>query len=124
MWSKTWQGGPAAIAVERWDWGLIGATVTYSHSFAGGGPSVQSFGVEPLIFYNLPNGFYLRSSAIWSLGFGTEPSYIPIGLGIGKVFKLPSGATLNLHVEPQYSVYTRGTGAPRWQLLTGMIIQF
>ena len=67
---------------------------------------MQAFGLEPLIFYNLPNGFYLRSSAIWSLGFGKEPSYIPIGRGIGKVFKLPGGATVNLHVEPPvFGVY-------------------
>jgi hypothetical protein len=85
---------------------------------------VQAFGLEPILFYNLPNAFYLRSSGIWSLGFGTEPSYIPIGFGIGKLFTLPGGATLNFHVEPQYSVYARGIGAPRWQLLTGLIVQF
>jgi hypothetical protein len=120
----TWQAGPAAIAVRRWDWGLTGVTVTYSHSFAGPGPSVQALGVEPLILYNLDNGYYLRSTAFWNIGFGTEPSYIPIGFGIGKVWKLPDGTTVNLHIEPQYSVYAQGVGAPRWQILAGLITQF
>ncbi len=35
-----------------------------------------------------------------------------------------SGTTLNLHVEPQYSVYADKTGAPRWQILAGLIMQF
>ena len=124
MGTGTWQAGPAAIAVQRWDWGLTGVTLTYSHSFAGPGPSVQAIGVEPLILYNLPDGFYLRSTGIWNLGLGTEPTYIPVGFGVGKVWKLPSGTTLNLHVEPQYSVYADKTGAPRWQILAGLIMQF
>jgi hypothetical protein len=124
MGTGTWQAGPAVIAVQRWDWGLTGVTLTYSHSFAGPGPSVQAIGVEPLILYNLDNGFYLRSTGIWNLGFGTEPSYIPIGFGAGKVWKLPDGTTLNLHVEPQYSVWADKTGAPRWQILAGLITQF
>jgi hypothetical protein len=85
MGTKTWQAGPALFAIQRWD-----ATLTYSHSFAGGGPSVQALGVEPLLFYNLPNGFYLRSAAFWNLGFGTEARDIPIGFGIGKVWT-PAG---------------------------------
>ena len=124
MGTETWQAGFAGIAVQRWDWGLTGATVTYSHSFAGPGSSVQAIGVQPLVIYNLNNGYYLRSTGIWNLAFGTEPSYIPIGFGIGKVWKLPSGATLNLHIEPQYSVYADKPGAPRWQILTGLIMQF
>jgi hypothetical protein len=85
---------------------------------------VQAVGVQPLILYNLSDGYYLRSSGIWNLAMGTGPSYIPIGFGVGKVWTLPSGATLNLHLEPQYSVYRSGVGAPIWQILTGFILQF
>jgi hypothetical protein len=126
MGTGKWQAGVAALAVKKWDWGLTGATVTYSHSFAGdyARPTVQSLGVQPNLFYNFDNGFYLRSTGIWSLAFGTGPSYVPIGVGIGKVWVLPSGTTLNFHVEGQYSVYHSGTGAPIWQVLSGFIVQF
>lgn len=121
---RKWQLGPAFIAMKRWDWGVTGGVISYTHSFAGPGRMVQAVGVQPLAIYNLTNGFYLRSSGIWNSAFNSGPSYIPVGLGIGKVFQLPGGATLNLHVEPQYSVYAQGTGAPRWQILSGMIMQF
>jgi hypothetical protein len=126
MGTGKWQAGAAAIGVEEWSWGLAGVVVYYSHSFAGDGsrPTVQSITVQPLILYNLDNGYYLRSSGIWNLAFGTGPSYIPIGFGVGKLWTLPSGATLNLHIEPQYSVYYSKTGAPVWQVLTGVIVQF
>jgi hypothetical protein len=124
--SGKWQPGAAAIAVQTWSWGLTGAVVYYSHSVGGdpSRPTVQSVTVQPLILYNLNDGYYLRSSGIWNLAFDTGPSYIPIGLGVGKIWTLPSGATLNLHLEPQYSVYHSRTGAPLWQVLTGVIVQF
>lgn len=124
MGTGTWQAGPAGVAVARWNWGLTGATITYSHALAGSDRSLQALRVEPLLLYNLANGAYLRSTGMWNFGFGTEPSYIPIGFGVGKVWKLPSGATLNLHFEPQASAYASKVGAPRWQILTGMIMQF
>ena len=122
--TETWQAGPAGIAIATWGWGMTGATIYYSHSFAGPGSSVQALDVEPLFLYNLDNGVYLRSTAFWNIGFGTEPTFIPIGFGIGKVWKLPSGKTLNLHFESQGTAYASELGAPRWQILTGMIMQF
>jgi hypothetical protein len=126
MGTGKWQAGLAGLVVKKWSWGLTAATVTYSHSFAGdpSRPTVEAIGVQPLLFYNLDNGVYLRSTGIWNLAFGTGPSYIPIGFGIGKVWSLPSGTTLNLHLEPQYSVYHSETGAPIWQVLAGLIVQF
>jgi hypothetical protein len=126
MGSGKWQAGAATILMQTWSWGLTGAITYYSHSFGGdpSRPTVQSLTVQPLVLYNLDHGYYLRSSGIWVLAFGTNPSYIPIGLGFGRVWKLPGGATLNLHLEPQYSVYHSKTGAPLWQVLTGIIVQF
>jgi hypothetical protein len=126
MGTGKWQAGVAGIAVKKWSWGITGAVLTYSHSFAGdpSRPTVQAFVLQPLILYNLDNGYYLRSSGIWNLDFGTGPSNIPIGFGVGKVWTLPSGITLNLHIEPQYSLYHSKTGAPIWQVLAGVNVQF
>jgi len=33
---------------------------------------------------------------------------VPVGLGLGPVFEIPRGASLNTFVEPQYLVIQRG----------------
>jgi len=76
-----WQAGAATAAIAPQPWGLLGALVTYQHS------------------------------------------YIPFGLGGGKVWKLSSGTTINLFAEPQYAVAHDGI-APQWQLFMGLNFQF
>jgi hypothetical protein len=74
--------------------------------------------------YNLPEDFYLRSTAIWSFDLGGAPvshtSVIP--LGFGKVWSLGK-ITLNLFAEPQYSVVRSGVGVPVWQIFAGFNLQ-
>lgn len=63
--------------------------------------------VQPLILYNLPRGWRLRSSAIWAVDFVGDSSYVPIGFGFGKVIQT-SGPTVNLYVGPQVSASPTG----------------
>jgi hypothetical protein len=53
------QAGLAGIAVAKWSWGMTGAVLTYAHSVAGNDslPTVQAVGVQPLILFNLNQGF-------------------------------------------------------------------
>jgi hypothetical protein len=53
---------------------------------------------------NLPQGFYVRSTATGNFDLEQETYYIPIGFGVGKVWVFKNGATLNLFAEPQYTV--------------------
>ena len=123
-----WQAGAAAIAVTTRSWGLLGAVVTYQHSFSGyngSRPAAELVTVQPLIHYNLSNGYYLRSSGFWNLNFDApHVSYIPVGFGAGKVMKLQSGTIMNFYIEPQYVVYQNGNGAPKWQILTAVTFEF
>ena len=126
--SGKWEAGAAAIAIAPQSWGLIGALVTYQHSFASaetGRPTANLLTAEPIITYNLANGYYLRSSAIATFDFTSNTDVVPIGLGFGKVWKVQS-TTLNLYFEPQYTVWHQGRGAdaPRLQLLGGLTLQF
>ena len=123
-----WEAGAAAIAIAPQNWGLTGALVTYEHSFASaqkGRPTSNLLTAEPIITYNLPNGYYLRSSAIATFDFTSNTDVFPIGFGFGKVWKIQS-TTVNLYFEPQYTVWHQGRGAdaPRWQLLGGVTLQF
>jgi hypothetical protein len=122
-----WQAGGAVVAVTAGGWGLAGTVITYQHSFAGSDsrPTAELVTVQPLINYNLKQGFYMRSSGIWYLNFhAPHVSEIPLGFGAGKVVKSQNGTVMNFYLEPQYSVYQQGKGSPKWQILTGLNVLF
>jgi hypothetical protein len=121
-----WQAGAAAFVVAHQNWGLTAGLITYQHSF-GGDPSrpvAATLTAQPIMTYNLPGAFYLRSTGIWSFNYGGErhTSVIPVGFGVGKVWTL-GNLTLNLFAEPQYSVIRSGIGVPTWQIFAGFNIQ-
>jgi hypothetical protein len=120
-----WQGGGAALAIAPQSWGLVGALVTYQHSFAGDDdrPSQNGLQGQPFFIYNLPDGFYLRSTATWNFDLRQGNYYIPLGFGMGKVWKLEGGTTLNFFAEPQYTIAHDGI-APQWQIFFGLNLQF
>jgi hypothetical protein len=116
------QGGVAGAIIAPQSWGLIGVLATYQHTLWG--PSSEVTSVQPNIFYNLAQGYYLRSSAVMTFDTYSHTTVIPVGFGAGKVIKLAGGYTLNAYVEAQPSVYRAGVGAPRFQIFTGIKIQF
>lgn len=124
--SGKWQAGAAGVVVAPQDWGLLGGLVTYQASFAGADSrdDVSLLTVQPIVNVNLKDGWYLRSSATWNFNLENGASYIPIGAGVGKVFQLEKGITMNAFLEPQYTVWHDGPGAPRWQIFAGLNFQF
>ncbi len=124
--SGKWQVGAAGIVVAPQSWGLIGGLATYQTSFAGQSDreDVDLATFQPILNINLSDGWYLRSTATWNFNLENGRSYVPIGAGLGKVFQLDKGITMNAFVEPQYTVWHDGPGAPRWQIFAGMNFQF
>ena len=49
---------------------------------------------------------------------------ISLGAGVGKVWLLADGATVNLSVEPQWTVAHDGDGQPKFQVSAGLSMQF
>lgn len=121
-----WQVGAAGVIVAPQSWGLLGGLVTYQTSFAGDNDrdDVNLLTVQPIVNVNLADGWYLRSSATWNFNLENGTSYIPVGLGVGKVIPLEKGVTMNAFIEPQYTVWHDGPGSPRWQIFAGMNFQF
>ncbi|MDK4717273.1 hypothetical protein [Rhizobium sp. CNPSo 4039] len=121
-----WQAGAAGIVVAPQDWGLLAGLVTYQASFAGkeDREDVNLLTFQPIVNFNLKDGWYLRSSATWNFNLENGSSYIPVGFGAGKVIPLQNGATMNAFIEPQYTVWNDGPGAPRWQIFAGLNFQF
>jgi hypothetical protein len=116
------QAGAAGAIIAPQPWGLLGLLGTYQRTVSG--VSTQLTTVQPNIFYNLHGGWYLRSSAIMRFDTSTHTTTIPVGFGAGKVIQLSGGYTLNGYVEAQPSVYRSGTGAPNFQIFTGIKLQF
>jgi hypothetical protein len=121
-----WQGGFAMILAAPRSFGIAGALVTWQHSFAGDDDrdTQHNLGVQPLFIYNLPQGFYLRSSATWNFAFAKDTWSIPIGAGAGKVWLRPKGVTINAFAEPQFTVAHDGAGQPKLQVFMGLNLQF
>lgn len=120
-----WQAGLAAIAVNANKARLLGALVQWSHSFAGqtSRPAVQSLTAQPFGIFNLPEGWYIRSTGTWTFDLQHGAYYIPVGLGAGKAWK--SGSTIfNAFIEPQYSVAHSGRGVPQFTIFAGLNMTF
>ena len=62
--------------------------------------------VQPIVFYSLPQGFYLRSAS-----------------AAGKVMQIGK-ATVNAFIEPQVTVYKCGEQVPHRQIFAGLNLQF
>ena len=114
---QVWQFGAEVVVSAPMRWGLLATLISYQQPFGGHAPS---FDFQPLLFYNLPGGYYLRSSAISSVNLEQKNAVIPIGLGIGHIGQIPNKrAVLNVYLEPQYSVLQTGQGIPVFQVFAG-----
>lgn len=116
-----WQAGGQTIFNAPHDWGLTAGFVSYQQSFDG---AAQTITAQPLLFYNLDDGYYLRSSGIASFDLVHHTSVVPVGLGFERAIPLPDGRVLNAFVEPQYSAVRSGVGVPAFQVFFGFNIQF
>ncbi|WP_244538114.1 hypothetical protein [Mesorhizobium sp. YR577] len=121
-----WQAGVVGLAIAPQSWGLIGGLATYQTSFAGESDredvSLATF--QPIVNYNLSDGFYLRSSATWNFDLESGNYSIPVGFGVGKVIPVSDKVTMNAFIEPQYTVFSHGAGQPEWQIFAGVNFQF
>jgi hypothetical protein len=116
------QAGAAGIILAPQSWGLLGVLATYQQTLSGVSSHVTV--AQPLIFFNLSHGYYLRSSAAMTFNTANHTSVVPVGLGPGKVIQLDGGYTLNIYAEVQPSLYRTGLGAPNYQIFTGIQLQF
>lgn len=120
-----WQAGLAAVAMAPQKWGLLGGLLTWQKSFAGDSDRVSQDNVsaQPFVMYNLPEGWYLRSTATWNFNLRNGDYAIPLGLGAGKIWKMGK-TTYNVFAEPQWTVSHQGDGQPKFQVFMGLNLQF
>jgi hypothetical protein len=99
---------------------VVGALVNQQWDFAGWSDKhVNQLLVQPIVNYNLAEGWYLTSVPIITANFSTSGDNhwtVPVGGGVGKLSRL---ATVGLPVDAQlqafYNAETPEFG-PDWQL--------
>jgi len=121
-----WQAGLAAVGLHALPGGsLLIGIFTWQHSFAGehSRSDAQVATFQPIAALSIGGGYYVRSSGIWKFDIRNNRTFIPVGVGFGKVFKT-GDAIVNAFIEPQFTVYHNGAGLPSFQLFSGLNFQF
>jgi hypothetical protein len=82
-----WQAGVAGMVVHTSTSGVRAGLLQWQASFAGDNDraDVSTLTFQPLLIQNLPRGWYLRSTAIWTFDLKNDHHWIPLGIGAGKV---------------------------------------
>jgi len=121
--------GPAAVALMMKEQWVFGALMNYQWSVAGwtDGHVSQTL-IQPFVNYNLPDHWYLVSAPIMTANFaakGSDVWTVPLGGGIGKLFKLGQILPLEGHALAKLPINTqiqafgnvaRPEDGPKWQL--------
>jgi hypothetical protein len=74
------------------------------------------------MIYNLPQAWYLRTTATWNFDLRSGSYTIPLGLGAGRIWKA-GGVTYNVFAEPQWAISHEGAGTPKFQVFFGLNLQ-
>src|SRR5262245_16426000 len=121
-----WQGGLAMLAMHPTPRGILGGLFQIQGSFAGDKDrsNVASATLQPFFIRNLREGWYLRSTGIWTFNLKNDDYFIPVGLGAGKVWKSAGGSIFNVFVEPQWTVAHEGNGLPKFAVFMGLNMTF
>jgi len=122
---ETWQAGAAMVVMKSMSGGhLLGGLVTLQTDLGGSsGNQTLLLAAQPVLTLNMGGGYYFRSSGAMTFDLEGHNHVIPLGLGIGRVFR--AGTTVvNSFVEPQFTVYSHGANpTPSLQLFMGLNLQ-
>ncbi len=121
-----WQAGLAGVAIAPSPKGILGGLLQWQASFAGDSDRADTnlLTFQPFGIYNLPNAWYLRSTAIWTFDLEDDRYYVPVGVGGGKIWKSAGGTIFNFFIEPQWTVAHDGDGWPRFAVFGGLNMTF
>jgi len=125
-----WSMGPTGVALVMQGQWVYGALINNQWSVGGWGDKpVNAMLLQWFLNYNLPDGWYLTTSPIvtanWKADKAGDVWTVPLGGGVGKLFRL--GQILPLEGQPiaklpintQLGVYgnvAKPEFAPEWQL--------
>jgi len=116
--SDNWSVGPAFVALKMDGPWVYGCLFSHLWSYHGDDPEVNVTAIQPFVNYNLKDGWYLSSEQVitadWSERDSDNQWTIPIGGGIGRVFKIDK-QLVNASVGVFHNLQAPRSGAD-WQL--------
>src|SRR5215471_14325994 len=103
--------GPAAVGLMMKGHWVFGALANNQWSVAGwGGGHVNQMLIQPFVNYNLPNHWYLVSAPIMTANWpakGSDVWTVPLGGGVGKLFRLGEILPLQGHEIAKLPINTQ-----------------
>ena len=128
--SGKWSMGPAGVALTMQGHWVFGALLNNQWSVGGWGDKpVNALVMQPFVNYNLPDGWYLTSGPIltadWKADKAGDIWTVPLGGGVGKLFRLGQMLPLEGHpiaklpINIQLAAYgnvAKPEFGPAWQL--------
>ena len=102
--NDNWLAGIAGIGMIRFsprDQGII--IFNWQKDVSGDDSPVDQFNFQPAFTHSFEKGWYFLSSGIWQFDLENKTHYIPIALGVGKVFRI-QGMLMHAFIEPQWVV--------------------
>jgi hypothetical protein len=115
--SDNWSAGPAFVALKMEGPWVYGSLVTHLWSYSGSDAEVNTTAIQPFVNYNMKDGWYFSSAPVITANWSADSSQqwtIPIGGGIGKVFKIGK-QPINASVRAYHNLQSPRTGSD-WQL--------
>ncbi len=103
-----WGLGPSAVLLAMPGDFVVGSLISQVWSTGGSGKNdVSVFTWQPFVNYNLPDGWYLTSSPLvtanWEADRSKDEWTVPLGGGIGKIFRIGSLPPMNAQVQGFYN---------------------
>lgn len=102
--NDNWRVGLAGIGMVRFsprDQGIL--IFNWQKDVHGDDIPVEQFNFQPAYSHSFNRGWYILSSGIWRFDLENETHYIPIALGVGKVFRF-KGKLMHAFIEPQWVI--------------------
>ena len=118
-----WQAGLSAIAIKSTPGWMAGTLVQWQTSVAGDSDrdAVQTGTFQPIMVLKMPEGWYLRTSGIWTWNMETDDYAIPVGLGGGRARSVGSNV-VSAFLEPQWTVAHKGDYQPELTFFAGVSV--
>jgi hypothetical protein len=115
--SDNFSAGPAFVALKMDGPWVYGSLITHLWSYHGNDSEVNITAIQPFVNYNMKDGWYLSGAPVITANWSADSSQqwtIPIGGGIGKVFKIGK-QPVNASIRAYHNLQSPRTGAD-WQL--------
>ena len=115
--ADVWSAGISTLVLAMPGKWVVGALAQNTWSFAkrGGEPDQNSFLFQPIVNYNLEDGWYLSSvpviTANWEADSGDKWT-VPVGGGVGRLFRI-GNQPIDIRLAAFYNV-ERPQFGPRW----------